>query len=264
MIKILKVEGRDVKFLTEELITIPQFRELIDNREDKYKEYLIFLWYSCDWLSPYVSDGLPEDLVIYNAVNECGIDHKDFILDDLLKSAMSKYKDLQNVASLKLLNSLLRTLYSTNNTINFVSDYMNEQLQKLQSPISKATVAEVNANEDGFDLGVDVSKPVNPYDEQHKEEAIKKLMAQITSINAVAKTVPDTIDKIEKLKIKVSTELSDKKRKSGGQEIGNRELPGYAGRIEKFVDDTEKGLEIKIEKVDLSGLADEILLKTKD
>lgn len=86
-------------------LAIPEFKALWDRDNTQEKEQafleLAFVYYACDYKSPYIANFKEED-VIYKV----GLDilkKKNFKPDSLLKKAMEKYVEIQDVASMKYL-----------------------------------------------------------------------------------------------------------------------------------------------------------------
>ena len=253
MYKIVNVVGNEVTFSHNELLTIPQFQALVESK-DNWKQYFLFIWFSCDWESPFVQDGLGDKLCIHNAAVESKLED-ELVLDDVLQSAMTKYKSLQNTGSLALLNSLLKGFNTVNKTVNILNDSMIQTIEKIQSYSSP----QAGSEKELFQLGEVEESGYNPLDAQASKDNVKELMIGISQLTDIAKKVPDMIENLENLKKKVATEQSEQKGKAGGGKVGERELPDYLSRLEKH-GTNGKGYEVKI-KGTLNLENDSVILK---
>ena len=112
MKELFDLKERKVTFSPQALM-IPELKVIWDTDETKDKvdavKKLSYIYFLCDYKSPYVLSVLPE--LLYTTVGRDFMKDEDYEPDPIVSAAISKYKELQKTPSMGLLDAAIVTIH---------------------------------------------------------------------------------------------------------------------------------------------------------
>ncbi len=208
---------RMVNLNKEWISTIKEFKKLItrdkgsegdaDGRKKlrAIREFT-FIYHFCDYRSKFVNYS-EQDKYLECLRNAELSTELDIEKDPDLLSAIIRYKALQEVPALKVLNELKETLHSAHRVVKKLRDNLEVQLTKL-----------------------DVIPDDDEDSSAKKKDPIVVLTNSLTAVMDIANRIPASIKAIEEQEEKVRKELGEENMIRGDAKLGIREEKGSTNK----------------------------------
>lgn len=198
----------------EWISTIKEFKKILSrdrgskgDMEGKRKlqatKEFTFIYHFCDYESKF--DNYSEEDKLSQCIANAELSQDfDYKKDEDLILAMSRYKTLQESASLKLLNEAKEGLHSAHKVIRKVRIHLETQLEKID---------------------LDEMEPEDESDDKKKKKAspIQVLTTALTQLMRLTNEVGPALIAIRELEDEVKKELGNKTQLRGGKAKGERE-----------------------------------------
>lgn len=223
---IYKVENQQLVLDKEYIRGIPEFRVILerrlvgegdsDGRRKKANWQLFFYIKIVADLFSYPNQGGNNEKDVHKAAcKEAGFE-ESYRPDKEVLLAIEKYRTIQ-LESLPVMNTISTMLKALKTTDAICQGIIGNINAKLEAHNKKLIDNEKNG------------MTFNIADEQL---LIDGLVGQITQVNKLANTIPDTVELLSKLDERLKKESSGNIVGRGGKEIGRRAIPRKEGRNE--------------------------------
>jgi hypothetical protein len=202
--RLFRLNNQKLELVRDELLTIKEFKALIDFGKGKYEieQYFIFIYHYCDYTSPYSGE---EDVTRFSkAVFEADLD-MDFKMDELVKNAVNKYLSIRDTPTIK-------SLKGANKSLMFSSDVIESTLKRLNRNL-------ISLDKIDIDSIVD-AEAMDLYNQKYKslKDDLNYILTLVPKVEEAIKTVNKLTDNA------IKDDFNDLKSK-GGNKIGNRAEP---------------------------------------
>ncbi len=201
------------------------------------------MFHYCDYESKF--DNFSEEEKLQESIRnaELPLDF-DFKKDDDLVNAIIRYKSMQDVAALKILNEAKEGLHQSYRVMKKNRQYLEMLLTKIDLNV----LAEQPESIEGEDVKTKKDKRADP---------ISKITDAVINIMKLTDQIEPALDTIERLEEKVKKALGNKKEARGGREIGKREdvLPSRELRKQEIDDE---GRTVSTESTGRAGIFDDL------
>ena len=175
--------------IAPEIQKIDAFSQIIRRDKDKAKRNahneLAFVYFWTDYRSPYLNNTEPKRLESLKKDLRLG---EDWTMDAVIKSAVAKYRELNETPAIKTLRTVKETLSVTIS----VTESMRKKVEKSLEEYESGNVTETS-------------------------EDITVIIQAVTSLISLSEKIPKTISILEAMEEKAKQEAVDTKIYGGGQ-----------------------------------------------
>ena len=132
--KLFKLVNNNIVLNIDEIILVKEFNALLKrdkshNKSRAFEEFK-YIYFVYDYSSPYVQKGYGEVILKAKALDNCEITIEE---DDLVKSAIDVYKDLQDSLELRIYLNLIKSFDITDKIIDKIREDITLKLSEDSS-----------------------------------------------------------------------------------------------------------------------------------
>lgn len=207
----------EMPVLSTEARLIKEFNFLLsrDTSENKSvsSNELAFVYYTCDVLSFIVSE-YPEEEQYKEAKKLLGFP-PEWIPDEKIEIARIKYKEIQETASIVLLNSLRSTLYTANGVVKVLEKTIKDFIETVSS--------------DNTFIGEDTDPASILKREEATQLRLNNAVKNLNTLISTAEKIPRTIAVVSEMEEKVKKERENEEVKKKKNPVSDFEDPTFLG-----------------------------------
>ena len=213
--ELLKDEGGHIT-ITPQVRQIKEFNEIVRSDRAKNKTFskkvFSYMYFMYDYRSPYFS--YPEkrrhDIVIQD------LDLGKLKVNEKLKKAIEKFRELRETPSIRILNESRETLQTSVDVIKVLRREIDKAIEEIQN--WKSPEAIDDGEYDPAELK-EINESINS-NLKAKQQLIKNSVDNLQNLLTLSDKIPKSINTLAELEQKVRKEEAGSSRIKGGGEIG--------------------------------------------
>lgn len=224
MLNLFTIEGDQLVFNKDEALYIDEFyqiykrkKTMVGDQDGRRKKMAILeLLFVKKMASLLFSDSiyiaLPDERRIKTIAKDVGLP-KSWKPDKQVMKAVNKYREMIKtlIPTAATLVALEQGMMVSSDALNVMTNNISEEIENLNRLKKIAKRSDLNEDKQAYISSL--------------TETSKTLSKLIMDLMKIGKGVPETISNVEQLRVVVSKEVNNARKKKGGKDIGRRENP---------------------------------------